>query len=124
MESSIAAGEGMEETKTQESGATDERLNEAVRRLVEALRPERIYLFGSRARGDAREDSDYDFLVVVSEAENSTWHLLQRAYDALWGVGFSKDIVVFTREKFEWQAPVVASLPATVLREGRLLYAA
>jgi predicted nucleotidyltransferase len=36
------------------------RLTEAVRRLVEAYRPERIYLFGSMARGDAGPDSDFD----------------------------------------------------------------
>jgi predicted nucleotidyltransferase len=114
----------MNEAKHPEHSTTDEQLAEAVRRLVEALQPERIYLFGSRARGDARDDSDYDFLVVVPEADISVRQLWQRAYDALWGVGFSKDVVIFTREQFEWQAPVIASLPATVLREGRLLYAA
>ena len=38
-----------------------------VRRLVDVYRPERIYLFGSAARGDAGPDSDYDFMVVVSD---------------------------------------------------------
>jgi hypothetical protein len=41
-------------------------ISEIVRRLVEVYRPERIYLFGSAARGDAGPDSDYDFMVVVS----------------------------------------------------------
>ena len=44
-------------------------LAEAVRRLVEALQPERIYLFGSRARGDAHQDSDYDFLHPSLDSE-------------------------------------------------------
>ena len=42
-----------------------ETLREAVRRLVDYFQPERIYLFGSTARGDDRLDSDLDFLVVV-----------------------------------------------------------
>jgi predicted nucleotidyltransferase len=45
----------------------DPMLAEIVRRLVEAYHPERIYLFGSHARGEAGPDSDYDLMVVVSE---------------------------------------------------------
>jgi len=44
-----------------------EALDRAVARIVDAMRPEAIYLFGSRARGDARGDSDYDLLVVVAD---------------------------------------------------------
>ena len=47
--------------------ASDPVLAEVVRRLVEAYRPERVYLFGSVARGDAGPDSDYDLLVVVQD---------------------------------------------------------
>jgi len=47
--------------------ADDPALAEAVRRLVAAYQPERIYLFGSVARGDADPDSDYDSLLVVPD---------------------------------------------------------
>lgn len=46
---------------------SDPVLAEIVRRLVEAYQPERIYLFGSVARGDAGPNSDYDLLVVVPD---------------------------------------------------------
>jgi predicted nucleotidyltransferase len=97
-----------------------------VTQLVRALAPERIYLFGSRARGDATEESDYDLLVVVGgEAGAHPHHALARlAYHALAGVGVPKDIVVMTRGRFEWLRGAAASLPATVVREGRLLYVA
>ena len=39
-------------------------LNEVVHRLVEAVDPDRIVLFGSRARGDAHPDSDIDLLII------------------------------------------------------------
>ena len=42
-------------------------LNDIVSRLVEAYDPERIYLFGSHARGEAGPDSDYDLLVIVRD---------------------------------------------------------
>ena len=47
--------------------ARDRRLAEIVRRLLDAYQPERIYLFGSVARGEAGPDSDYDLLVVVPD---------------------------------------------------------
>src|SRR5438552_17249869 len=40
-----------------------------VERLVEALRPERIYAFGSHARGDATPDSDVDLAVIVARSD-------------------------------------------------------
>jgi predicted nucleotidyltransferase len=46
--------------------AADSRLDDIVRRLVDAFRPERVYLFGSRARGEGGPDSDCDLLVVGS----------------------------------------------------------
>jgi predicted nucleotidyltransferase len=47
--------------------AGDPVLAGVVRRLLEAYRPERIYLFGSVAREEAGPDSDYDLLVVVPD---------------------------------------------------------
>ena len=99
-------------------------LGEAVQRLVEVLRPERIYLFGSQARGNARADSDYDLLVVVPQRVGAGRAMERRANAALWGLGVPIDLVIVTSEHFAWMLGAAASLPATVEREGRLLYAA
>jgi len=99
-------------------------LREIVDRLATALRPERIYLFGSRARGDAGPESDYDLLVVVRESDRAPHRRDILAFRALCGVGAPKDVVVYTREEFESRSRAASSLPATVLREGRLVYAA
>lgn len=98
-------------------------LEEIVRRL-EPLGPERIYLFGSRARDDATEDSDYDILVVLPGSGETPPQLERDAYDLLWGLGVPVDIVLWRREEFDRRLSVIASLPATVVREGKLLYAA
>lgn len=102
----------------------DDCLAEIVRRLVEALSPERIYLFGSRARGEAAEESDYDVLVVVVQKSERPYQLEQEAYGALWGVDAAVDVVMVSRDYFERYGKVVASLPGAVAREGKLLYAA
>ena len=102
----------------------DPLLGEIVRRLVEVYRPERIYLFGSHACGDAGPDSDYDLLVVVPDDTPDAARDEARAYAALWGAGRSGDILVWRRSAFDRRACVEASLPGTVLREGKLLYVA
>jgi predicted nucleotidyltransferase len=48
-------------------------LAEIVRRLVAGFQPERIYLFGSHARGDAGPDSDYDLLMVLAELHEPSY---------------------------------------------------
>lgn len=73
--------------------AQDPVLAEIVRRLVELLDPERIYLFGSRARGDTGPDSDYDLMVVVPQLTEPGYRLAQRAHGVLWGLGAAADIL-------------------------------
>ncbi|MGI8552391.1 MAG: HEPN domain-containing protein [Dehalococcoidia bacterium] len=101
---------------------TEELLDEAVRRLVERLRPERIYLFGSRARGDALEESDYDLMVVVPEPEIATIERVREGREVLSKLLSPLDLLIWPRDAFERQLPVIASLPATIAREGRLIY--
>jgi predicted nucleotidyltransferase len=102
---------------------TDPVLAEIVRRLVDTLQPERIYLFGSRGRHDAGMDSDYDLMVVVPELTEPAYRLAQRAHSVLWGLGTAADVLVWSRDAFDGRLHLKASLPATVVREGMLLHA-
>ena len=92
-----------------------------VQRLLTTGQPQKIILFGSRARGQATNDSDYDLLVI----ENSTQPRYRRAAPyrrALKDLGTSKDIVVWTpREIAQWQN-VPNAFITTALREGIILY--
>ena len=90
--------------------------------LVEAFHPERIYLFGSFARGDTTPDSDYDLMVVVSDSALPQYRRSQQAQRVLSSFKMAKDVLVWTRDEFYGDAHLVASLPATILREGILLY--
>ncbi len=97
-------------------------LAEIVRRLVEEFNPVRIYLFGSRARGDTDQNSDYDLVVIVPDDALPERKRSGRAYECLWETGTAADVIVWTEGFFERRRHVVASLPATVSREGRLVY--
>jgi uncharacterized protein len=99
-------------------------LEEIVRRLVAAYDPERVYLFGSAARGETGLNSDFDVLLVVPDDASQDRLRSRRAYEALWGLGAATDVLVMSRSAFEARAGVPTSLPATVLEEGVLVHAA
>jgi predicted nucleotidyltransferase len=101
----------------------DRELAEVVRRLVEAYKPERIHLFGSMARGDAGPDSDYDLLMVVPDDAPPERRRSRLAYQVLRGTATAADVLVCTHSYFEARRHLKASLPGTVLREGRVLHA-
>ncbi len=100
-----------------------ETIEEVTRRLIEFCQPVRIYLFGSEARGESGPDSDLDFLVVVPDDAPEDVIRGRRLREAIRGVDYAVDVIPWRRSDFEGRAAyVVASLPATVVREGRLLY--
>lgn len=102
----------------------DPALEEVVRRLVEAYRPLRIYLFGSKARGDDGPDSDYDIMILVDDDASEERSGSRLAYESPWGTGTAADVLVWKKGAFDGRVHLKASLPSTILREGRLLYAA
>lgn len=102
----------------------DPKLRLVVERLITAYQPDRIYLFGSMARGDENADSDYDLMVIVPDDATDERKGSRLAYQVLRGTGIAADVLVWTRTRFERRVHVVASLPATILREGQLIHAA
>ena len=100
----------------------EQTIAEITGRLVDYFHPERIYLFGSAARGDAGPDSDLDFCVVLPDDAPKDFYK-PAARRALRGVWTAVDLVRWPASDFDARAAhVLASLPATILREGRLLY--
>jgi predicted nucleotidyltransferase len=102
----------------------DPALAEIVDRLVAAFEPEAIYLFGSHARGEEGTDSDLDLMVVVPDAAEPERRRSRLAYHALRGTGVAADVLVWPRSEFDRRLHLRASLPSTIVREGKLLYAA
>jgi predicted nucleotidyltransferase len=99
-------------------------LARVIERLAEAFQPERIYVFGSQARGEATPNSDIDLLIVVAQADEPAHRLAQVAYRIATPHSLALDLLVMPRDEFESRSRAASSLPATVLREGRVLYAA
>ena len=99
----------------------DEILHEIVRRLVEATHPDRIVLYGSRARGEAGPDSDYDIL-IIAPSDVPRWKRTGELYMLLGGLGISKDIVWYTQQEVDDWRDVKSHFITTALREGKVIY--
>ncbi|MCY7358378.1 MAG: nucleotidyltransferase domain-containing protein [Rudanella sp.] len=75
-----------------------------VKATVKAIDPTaEVWLFGSRARGDARDDSDWDFLVLTEQPITRDYKNLVR--DRLYDVGLEMEKVISTtlKNKEDWE---------------------
>jgi hypothetical protein len=101
-----------------------EALDWLVRRLVETLDPAAIWLFGSRARGDARPDSDFDLLVVAKPDGKFGSEDYELVYQPTFGSGVACDIVPCSKRDFDEGSQLKTSFVRAILNEGRKVYEA
>jgi predicted nucleotidyltransferase len=93
-----------------------------VARIVDQIDPEAIWLFGSRARGTHRPDSDFDLLVVTRLADGESGHDYDRVYAPVLGTGVGCDVIPCRLDDFEREAESRTGLIRAVLDEGMSLY--
>ncbi|ADB41596.1 nucleotidyltransferase domain-containing protein [Spirosoma linguale] len=101
---------------------TDEQFLQAVKRQVCELDPQaEVWLFGSRARGDARDDSDWDFFVLTDKPVN--WTYKRQLRDHLYDVGFNTNHIISTIIQSTKDVPFLAAtdLYQNVMDEGKRL---
>jgi uncharacterized protein len=92
-----------------------------VRRIVETAHPDKIILFGSRARGDARRDSDFDVL-VIKESSEPRYRRSAPLYVALARIPVEVEVMVYTPQEVEEWREVPQAFITTAVREGVTLY--
>ena len=94
-----------------------------VSRIRRRVNPRRIILFGSRARGEERLNSDYDVLVIV-DSKKPRYKRSAPIYAELADLPVEVDAIVYTPDEIaEWQ-DVSESLVSTALKHGIVLYEA
>jgi hypothetical protein len=101
-----------------------EALDALVERLVAALDPQAIWLFGSRARRDHRPDSDFDLLVVAKPEGRFGSNDYEAVYMAASGLGIGRDIVPCSAEDFSVAQLLPTTLVSQVIAHGRKLFEA
>ena len=97
-------------------------LREIANRIVAAVHPEKIVLFGSHVWGRPTEDSDIDLMVIVPRSEQPNYRRARDIYRSLRGLRMPIEVVVRTREEMARGMSVKTSLERKVLEEGRTLH--
>jgi predicted nucleotidyltransferase len=97
-------------------------LEEVIKRLVTALQPERIYLYGSHAYGKPHKDSDVDLLVVVNKPDEFIYDMTVKGYRALRGLFFPAELNVVTQEEFDERSKWFSSIESVVNKKGWMVY--
>jgi predicted nucleotidyltransferase len=87
-------------------------------KLRDKFQPLQIWLFGSRARGDARDDSDWDLVVVVPNTANPDVFDPRAPGRLLREGGWGADIVVMAEADFEEDLFTVNTVPFAARTEG------
>lgn len=100
--------------------------SEIIERILKEIDAEKVILFGSRARGVNRKDSDLDLLIIKKgefKTNQSRWEEIIRIRKALKGVKIPKDILIFTESEVDYWKDSLNHIIPTCLREGKVLYA-
>lgn len=96
---------------------------EQLARVIEALKeydPERIILFGSRARGEEDSYSDLD-LVLIKETQERFLDRLEKVFELV-QPDFALDVLVYTPEEWARMKEEGNSFVEMVLEEGKIIY--
>ena len=96
---------------------------EVIRRIAAPANPRRVILFGSAARGQMKNDSDFDVLVIVCAPVHQR-RMAQKIYRGLYGVVSAVDVVVAAEDDLRKYGMRTGTVLKSALSEGCVLYEA
>lgn len=99
----------------------DATLEKILKKILEIITPEKVILFGSRAKGSNEKDSDYDILIVKSGIANKR-EISRKIYRNLLGTNASVDIIIELPEIIEKYKDSVGYIYKNILQEGKIIY--
>ncbi len=98
-------------------------IGQAVKRVVQAARPNKVILFGSYARDDFTPDSDLDLMVILPGHPDKIAEMI-RLRQVIGAVGTGVDVLVFSEEEAQRRGQVPGTVVYWANKEGKVLYEA
>src|SRR3989339_486433 len=96
-------------------------LDQIIDKILQVTTPDKIILFGSQARGDAKNDSDYDILIIKDNIEDQRT-TLRKLYRQMIGIEVGVDIILKTSKDVEKSNQMFISATKEALNEGIIIY--
>lgn len=105
------------------SVASTKVLEAIVNAIIDSVHPDKIILFGSRARKDHKDYSDYDLMVIKRGLSNER-EISRCIYRALFDQKINRavDIIVVDKDKLRIQMKNPYLIYSWALKEGKVLY--
>lgn len=100
-------------------------LEKMVNVIVEVAQPEQIVLFGSRAKGTAQADSDYDFLIIDAKPfgkSRSRRQQISKVSRALAALRVPTDLLIYSSDEVKHWRKSLNHVVGRALREGQIVY--
>ena len=95
-----------------------------LRKVEKEFHPQKVILFGSRARGDHSKESDYDLLIIADDFHNIHVHdRMTAAYQLKRNIAVAMDLICLTPEEFTTRKKKIGVIQAAA-KEGKVLYSA
>lgn len=91
-------------------------------RVVAYFDPRRVILFGSRARGSARADSDIDLLVILHNDASPAMRMLKAGYESRRGYHRAADVIPVRESVYQSRARIAGTLAYEAARDGVMVY--
>lgn len=96
-------------------------IDQIVKAVLNVVEADKIILFGSQARGDAKKDSDYDILIIKDNIEDQRT-TLRKLYRQMIGIEVGVDIILKTSKDVEKSKTMFVSATKEALNEGIIIY--
>lgn len=100
---------------------TDNTLNEIIKRILNKVKAQKIILFGSRARGNYTEDSDYDLLVICDNFIDVK-KLSKEIYSQFIGINKGIDVIIRPEKYVNENKSNLNSFIGNIISEGEVIY--
>lgn len=101
---------------------TPDKVDQAVRSLIDTYDPIYIYSFGSYANGKYDEESDFDVMVVIDKYDDKPWKVVAHGRSKMADILMPIDLLVYDTSNFERCKNDLTSFCHTILKKGKLLY--